>query len=144
MTTAAAADPDAATLLQQWATPRLLHFGWFSSTKNRLGYELQHVVVSNRSIWMQMFLTQRQGQGKTDAFDTYQHSIRPERWNSWSVIINVIAVLLNSVFAFVLVSYLDLLHELANFLNRHLLEFQHFGLLHKLLLHVGQLALKLL
>ncbi len=40
--------------------------------------------------------------------------------------------------------YLYLLIELANFLNRGLFEFQQFGLLKKLLLHVSQLALELL
>lgn len=40
--------------------------------------------------------------------------------------------------------YLYFLHELANFLNRRLFEFQQFGLLEKFLLHVYQLALKLL
>lgn len=40
--------------------------------------------------------------------------------------------------------YLYLLHELANFLNRGLFEFQQFRLLKKLLLHVCKLALKFL
>lgn len=40
--------------------------------------------------------------------------------------------------------YLYLLHELANFLHRGLFEFQQFGLLEKLLLHVDELALELL
>lgn len=40
--------------------------------------------------------------------------------------------------------YLYLLHELADFLHRGLFEFQQFGLLEKLLLHVDELALELL
>lgn len=40
--------------------------------------------------------------------------------------------------------YLYFLHELANFLNGRLFEFQQFGLLKKFLLHVYELALKFL